>query len=112
MNIDVQVIYSGEIACEGDYYFPININSHYYVYPRTKSNDTIVSWSKIINGNVNVKCYDPNDVVPYYLRKFLHNDFISFITLNTLMEEHDNIMYENNQRKIIESEISVSIGTK
>ena len=33
-NIDGQVIYSGKMVCEGNYYFPININSHYYVSPK------------------------------------------------------------------------------
>ena len=29
LNMYGQVISSGEIVCEGNYYFPININSHY-----------------------------------------------------------------------------------
>ena len=29
--IDGQVIYSGEMVCEGTYFFPVNINSSYYV---------------------------------------------------------------------------------
>ena len=28
LNIDSQVIYSGEIVCKGTYYFPINLNHH------------------------------------------------------------------------------------
>ena len=31
LNIDGQVISSGEVVCEGTYFFPIKINSHYYV---------------------------------------------------------------------------------
>ena len=31
-SIDGQVISSGEMLCEGTYFFPININFHYYVY--------------------------------------------------------------------------------
>ena len=31
LSIDENVILSGEILFEGTYYFPININSHYYV---------------------------------------------------------------------------------
>ena len=31
LRIDVQVVSSAEILCEGTYFFPININSHYYV---------------------------------------------------------------------------------
>ena len=32
LSIDGQVISSGEMICEGTYFSPININSHYYVY--------------------------------------------------------------------------------
>ena len=32
LSIDGQVISSGKIVCEGTYFFPININSHYYVF--------------------------------------------------------------------------------
>ena len=31
LSIDGQVISSGEMVCEGTYFFPININSHYHV---------------------------------------------------------------------------------
>ena len=31
LSIDGQVISSSEILCEGNYFFPISINSHYYV---------------------------------------------------------------------------------
>ena len=68
LNIDVQVTSSGEMVCEGTYYFPINRNSHYYVSPKNKSNNTILSPRKIINVNVNIICYDSNDVVPSSLR--------------------------------------------
>ena len=57
LNIDCQVIYSGKILCKRTYYFPINIDSCYFIYPKNKSNIKIVSLSIIINGNVNVKCY-------------------------------------------------------
>ena len=56
LNIDGQVISSGEMLCEGTYYFPININFHSYVSPKNKSNNTIVSLRKIINVNINVIC--------------------------------------------------------
>ena len=36
-SIDGQVISSGKMLCEGTYFFPININSHYYVLRVTKS---------------------------------------------------------------------------
>ena len=61
--IDGQVIYYAEILCEGTYYFPINIKSHYCVSPNNKSNNTIVSLRTIINGSVNVIFYYSNDVV-------------------------------------------------
>ena len=31
LSIDGQVISSGEMVCEGTYFFPNKINSHYYV---------------------------------------------------------------------------------
>ena len=31
LSIDGQVISSGGIVCEGNHFFPISINSHYYV---------------------------------------------------------------------------------
>ena len=34
-SIDGQVISSGEILCERTYFFPININPHYYSYKKT-----------------------------------------------------------------------------
>ena len=58
LRIDGQDISSGEMLCEGTYFFPININYHYYVLQKTKSINTIVSLRKIINGNSNVICYD------------------------------------------------------
>ena len=41
--IDGQVIYSGEMVCEGISFFSISINSHYYVLQKTKSINTVVS---------------------------------------------------------------------
>ena len=55
LNIDGQIISSDEMVCEGTYYFPTNINSHDYVSPKNKSNNTIAYLRRIINGNVNVK---------------------------------------------------------
>ena len=37
LSIDSQVISSGEMVCEGTYFFPININSHYYVLQKINS---------------------------------------------------------------------------
>ena len=39
--IDGQVISSSKIVCEGTYFFPISINSRYYVLQKTKSINTI-----------------------------------------------------------------------
>ena len=63
-----QVISSSEIVYEGNYFFPININSRYYVLQRNKSINIIYYLRKIINFNVKVICYDCNDVVPQWLR--------------------------------------------
>ena len=38
--IDGKVVSSGEMVCEGTYFFPININSRYYILQK-KSNNTI-----------------------------------------------------------------------
>ena len=58
LSIDGQVISSGGMLCEGIYFFPININPHYYVLQKNKSNNRFFSLRTIINGNVNVICYD------------------------------------------------------
>ena len=63
-SIDGQVISSSKIVCEGTYFFPISINSHYYFLQKNKSINTIVSLRKIIYGNINVICYDSKHVVP------------------------------------------------
>ena len=49
---------------------------------KKKSNNTIVSLQTIINGYVNVKFYDSNDVVPLSLRKTPQNDFNSLTPLH------------------------------
>ena len=38
LSIDGQVISLGEMVFKGTYYFPININYHYYVPPKYKCN--------------------------------------------------------------------------
>ena len=43
LRVDGQVISSGEMVCEGNYLFPINIDYHYYVLQKNKSINTIVS---------------------------------------------------------------------
>ena len=35
-----QIISSGEMVCEGNYFFPININYHYYFLQKNKSINT------------------------------------------------------------------------
>ena len=68
LSIDGQVISSRKQLCEVTYFFPISINSHYYFLQKTKSINTIVSLRTIINGNINVICYDSNNFVPQCLR--------------------------------------------
>ena len=80
---------------------PITINFHYHVSSKTKSNNTVVSLRKSINGNVNVKCYDPNDVIPYSLKTISHNGLCLLTPLHVSTEKHDNIMDENNRGEII-----------
>ena len=112
MSIDGQVIWYGEIVCEGNYFFPISINSHDYVLQKTKSINTIASLRTIINVNVKVICYDLKNVVPQCLRSIPENDYNNFSPLHTPTKEHDIIMDEKNRRKGIKSERSVSIPTK
>ena len=96
LDIDVQVIYSSGMLCEQNYSFPININSHYYVSPTNKPNNTIVSLREIINGNLNAICYDSNDIVPSSIRSIPQNYFSSLTPLHVSIEEHNNKMDENN----------------
>ena len=95
-SIDGQVISSGEMVREGNYLFPININSHYYVLQKTKSINKFVSLRTIINGNVNVIFYNPKDVLPPFSWSVSHNDYNTLSPINIPMKEHDNIMDEKN----------------
>ena len=95
---------------EGNSFFPININYHYYFLQKTKSINTIVSLRKIIHGNVNVICYDPNYVLPPCLRYISHNNYNTLSPLNITMKEQNKIKDKKNRIERIEFEISVSIG--
>ena len=96
LRIDGQDISSGEIIRERTYFFPININSHYYVLQKTKSVKT-KSQSTIVNGNVNLIYYDSKDVLPPCSRSILYNDYSTLSTLHIQMKEHDNRMNEKNR---------------
>ena len=78
LSIDGQVISSGGIVCEGTYFFPVNVNSHYYVLQKTKSINTMFSLRNTINGNVDVMCYDSNNVFPPCLSSLSQNDYNTF----------------------------------
>ena len=82
---------------QGTYFSPININSHFSVLQK-KTNNTSVSLNTIINGNVNVICYDSKDFVLPYLRSISQNDYSALPPLHVPTEEHDNITDENNRR--------------
>ena len=84
------------MVCEGTYFFPININSHYHVLQK-KFNNRTVCLKTIINGYINVTYYDCKDVVPTCLQSIPNNDYSEISPLHIIMEEHDNIMNENNQ---------------
>ena len=62
-SIDSQVISSNEMVCEGNYFFPININYCYYDLKIIKSINTIFSLKTICNGNFNIICYDSKDFI-------------------------------------------------
>ena len=110
-SIDGQVISSGKHLCKETNLSPININSHYYVLQKTYI-DTIVSLGTIINVDVNVICYNMKDVVPLFLSSISQNCYNTLSPLHISMKEHYIIMYENNQREGVYSEISVSIVTQ
>ena len=95
--IDGQVIYSGEILCEGNYFFPVNNNSRYYVLERTKYIQIIVYLRTIINGNVKIICYDMNYDIPPCLGSISYNDYNTLSPVHTPMKEYDNTMDEKNQ---------------
>ena len=86
----------GELLREGIYLFQIHMNSHYYALQRTKSINTIIYLMTIVNGNVNVICYDLADVLPPCLRSLSQNDYNTLLTLHIPKKEHDIIMDENN----------------
>ena len=96
---------------EGDCFFPININSYYYVLQK-KTNKIIVSLRTIVNGNVNIICYDSKDVVPPCLSYISHNNYNNLSPLHNSTEENDRLMDKKNQIESIEFERSFSIGTK
>ena len=99
--IDRQVISSSRIVFEGTYFFPININSHYYVLQKNKS-----------IGNVNIICYYSKDGVPLCLSSIPQNYYNTLSPLHNLTKEHDIIMDGNNQIEGIEFERYVSILTQ
>ena len=68
---------------------------------KNKSNITIVSLRKIINGNVNAKYYNLKDNVQSCLQYISQKYYITISPLHVPMEEHDNIMDENNRRESI-----------
>ena len=86
LSIDGQVVSSGKIIWEGTYLVSIIINYQYYYLQKTKSINTIVSLRKIINGNVNVICYDWKDVVPQCLRSISQNDYNTLSPLHIPMK--------------------------
>ena len=61
----LKIISSGEMVYEGTY-FPLNNYLFIIIMFLYKK---YIYLRKIINGSVNVKCYDHIDVVPYSLRK-------------------------------------------
>ena len=65
--------------------YAVNINS-YYCLSSNNEEKKIVSLSTIINGDVNVKCYDSNDIVTNYFWTTSQNKFSSLYPLNVHKE--------------------------
>ena len=105
-----KIISSGEMVCEGNYFFPVNINSLSYFLQKTKSINTIFSLLTIINGNSSVIYYYSKDNLPPCLRSISHNYYNTLSPLNITIKESDNIMDENDQIEGIKFDISVLIG--
>ena len=82
------------------------------MFYKTKSINIFFSLGTIINGNVNIACYDLKGFLPQCLWSMSQNYYNTFSLLNILVEEDDNITEENNRKEIIESERSVSIVTQ
>ena len=74
------------MLCKGTHFWSITINSNYYVSSSNKAKINIVSLRKIINGNINMKFYYSNDIVPYYLMKISQNNFSSLTSLHVPTE--------------------------
>ena len=70
-------------------------------FPKNKSNDTIVSLRKTINGKINVICYYSRDVFPYSLISISQKDFSSLTLQHFPMEERDNIADERIKYKSV-----------
>ena len=83
-----------------------------FIWQKNKSNNTVVSLRGGINGTINVIYYDSKDVVPSDLRSISQKYFSTLSHLHVPVEKHDNIMYGNIQREIIEFERYVSIETQ
>ena len=81
--------------------FQINTNSRYYLSPKSKYNNTLLSLRTIINYSANMIYHDSRDVVPYSLISISHNDFSSLTHLHVPMEEHYNITDEKIEEKTL-----------
>ena len=66
------------------------------MFYKKKSIITIVSLNALINGDVNIICYDLKYVVPLCLGYISHNYYNTLSPLHIPMKEHDIIMDENN----------------
>ena len=75
------------------------------IFTKTKSINRIIYLGEIINGNVNVICYDLKDIVPLSLRSISQNYRNKLQPQHIPMAEHDNVMDEKTMRKSIEFKI-------
>ena len=74
------------MLCEGISFFPENTNYCYHALQITKFINAIVSIRTIINGNVNVICYDLEDFIPPCLQSILHHDYNTLSPLHIPMK--------------------------
>ena len=73
----------------------------FYVLQDQGINNTVLSLRTITNEEVDVKCYDSNGIVLCSLQIISQNYFNSLSPLDVTTDEHDNIMYTDNNREDI-----------
>ena len=67
VTVDGKFICYSEIVCGSNYFYPINVRSHYYVYSNMDKITTIILCD-IINGHFKVNIYSVDGVLTFLLK--------------------------------------------